>query len=90
MRNLIVAAMLVTSGMMASGAMATEVHVTTVNPVIDLTISETVETPPDIATFSTGVQTLAPTASAAIRANNLQMTIIFIIDSITEHSINAH
>ena len=58
---------------MASGAMATEVHITTANPVIDLTISETVETPPDIATFSTGVQTLAPTASAAVRANNVQM-----------------
>jgi hypothetical protein len=73
MRKLILAAMLVTGGMMASGAMATEVHVTTANPVIDLTISETVETPPDIATFSTGVQTMAPTASAAVRANNLQM-----------------
>ena len=73
MRKLILAAMLVTGGMMASGAMATEVHVTTANPVIDLTISETVETPPDIATFSTGVQTMAPTASAAVRANNVQM-----------------
>jgi hypothetical protein len=73
MRKLILAAFLATSGMMASGAMATEVHVTTANPVIDLTISETVETPPDIATFSTGVQTMAPTASAAVRANNVQM-----------------
>ena len=73
MRKFILAAMLATSGMMASGAMATEVHITTANPVIDLTISETVETPPDIATFSTGVQTLAPTASAAVRANNAQM-----------------
>lgn len=73
MRKLILAAMLVTGWMMASGAMATEVHVTTANPVIDLTISETVETPPDIATFSTGVQTMAPTASAAVRANNEQM-----------------
>jgi uncharacterized protein YggE len=59
--------------MMASGAMATEVHVTTANPVINLTISETVETPPDIATFSTGVQTMALTASVAVRANNRQM-----------------
>ena len=73
MRKLILAAFLATSGIMASGAMATEVHVTTANPVIDLTISETVETPPDIATFSTGVQTMAPTASAAVRANNVQM-----------------
>lgn len=44
MRKLIVAALLATSGMMASSAMATEVHITTANPVIDLTISETVET----------------------------------------------
>lgn len=73
MRKLIFAAFLATCGMTPSGAMATEVHVTTANPVIDLTISETVETPPDIATFSTGVQTMAPTASAAVRANNMQM-----------------
>jgi uncharacterized protein YggE len=73
MRKFMVAAMLATSGMMASDAMATEVHVTTANPVIDLTISETVETPPDIATFSTGVQTMAVTASVAVRANNRQM-----------------
>jgi len=65
--------LLATSGMMASSAKATEVHITTANPVIDLTISETVETPPDIATFSTGVQTMAATASAAVRANNMQM-----------------
>lgn len=73
MRKLILAAMLVTSGMMASDAMATDVHISNVNPVIDLTISETVETPPDIATFSTGVQTQALTASAAVRANNMQI-----------------
>jgi len=73
MRKLIFAAFLAMNGMTPSGAMATEVHVTTANPVIDLTISETVETPPDIATFSTGVQTMAPTASAAVRANNMQM-----------------
>jgi len=73
MRKLIFAAFLATSVMMSSSAMATEVHVSSTNPVIDLTISETVETPPDIATFSTGVQTMAPTASAAVRANNVQM-----------------
>ena len=78
MRKLILAAMLVTGGMMASGAMARTANVTMVNinptnPVIEMTISETVETLPDIATFSTGVQTTAPTASAAVRANNVQM-----------------
>jgi uncharacterized protein YggE len=78
MQKLFVAAMLVTSGLMASGAMARTANVTMVNinptnPVIDMTISETVETLPDIATFSTGVQTMAPTANAAVRANNVQM-----------------
>ena len=73
MRKLICAALLATSGMTASAAMATQVNITTANPVIDLTISESVETRPDIATFSTGVQTLAPTASEAVRANNVQM-----------------
>jgi uncharacterized protein YggE len=73
MRKMIFAALLATSGMTASGAMATQVNITTANPVIDLTISETVETRPDIATFSTGVQTMAPTASEAVRANNVQM-----------------
>ncbi len=73
MRKLIFAALLATSGMTASAAMATQVNITTANPVIDLTISESVETRPDIATFTTGVQTLAPTASEAVRANNVQM-----------------
>ena len=73
MRKLILAAMLASSGMMASGAMATQVNITTANPVIDLNISETVEARPDTATFSTGVQTMAPTASEAVRANNVQM-----------------
>ncbi len=73
MRKLIFAALLAISGMTASAAMATQVNITTANPVIDLTISESVETRPDIATFSTGVQTLAPTASEAVRANNVQM-----------------
>ena len=73
MRKFILAALLASSGLVASGAMATQVNVTTANPVIDLTISETVETKPDIATFSTGVQNMAPTASEAVRANNVQM-----------------
>lgn len=73
MRKLILAAMLASSAMMASSAMATQVNITTANPVIDLTISETVEARPDIATFTTGVQTMALTASEAVRANNVQM-----------------
>ena len=73
MRSLIIAAMLASSGLVATQAMATQVNITTANPVIDLNISETVEARPDIATFTTGVQNMAPTASEAVRANNVQM-----------------
>ncbi len=73
MRKLVLAALLATGSMTAGEAMATQVNITATNPVIDLTVSETVETKPDIATFSTGVQTMAPTATGAVRLNNTQM-----------------
>lgn len=73
MRKLVLAALLATGSMTAGQAMATQVTIAANNPVIDLTVSETVETKPDIATFSTGVQTVAPTASEAVRQNNVQM-----------------
>jgi uncharacterized protein len=73
MRKLILAALLATGGMTAGEAMATQVTIAATNPVIDLTVSETVEAKPDIASFSTGVQTMAPTASEAVRQNNVQM-----------------
>jgi uncharacterized protein len=73
MRKLILATLLATGCMTAGEAMATQVNITATNPVIDLTISETVEARPDIAVFSTGVQTMAPTASEAVRLNNTQM-----------------
>lgn len=73
MRKMILATLMVTGAMASTSAMATQVNITASNPVIDLTVTETVETRPDIATFSTGVQTMAPTASEAVRANNVQM-----------------
>ncbi len=73
MRKLILAALLASGGMTAGQAMATQVTIAANNPVIDLTISETIETKPDIAMFSTGVQTMALTASEAVRQNNVQM-----------------
>jgi uncharacterized protein YggE len=73
MRKLVLAALLATGSMTAGEVMATQVTIATTNPVIDLTISEAVETKPDIAIFSTGVQTMAPTASEAVRQNNVQM-----------------
>jgi uncharacterized protein YggE len=77
MRKILMAAILATTPFIAAGeAMASEVHVTSAGPVIDLTITESVEVKPDIATFSTGVQTLAPTANDAIRQNNVQMAAV--------------
>lgn len=75
MRKLIIAASLAT-GSITGQAMATEVHITATNPVIDLSVTEYVDATPDVATFSTGVQTLAPTANEAVRQNNAQMTAI--------------
>ena len=73
MRILVLATLLATGSMTAEEALASQVTIAANNPVIDLTISETVEAKPDIATFSTGVQTIAPTASEAVRLNNAQM-----------------
>lgn len=75
MRKLIIAASLAT-GSITGQAMATEVHITATNPVIDLSVTEYVDATPDVATFSTGVQTLAPTANEAVRQNNAQMTAV--------------
>jgi uncharacterized protein len=76
MRKMIIAALLATGTIMAGQAMATEVHITATNPVIDLTMTEYVDAVPDVAAFSTGVQTLAPTANEAIRQNNTQMAAV--------------
>lgn len=75
MRKLIIAALFAT-GSLATPAVATEVSIMATNPVIDLSVTEYVETTPDVATFSTGVQTLAPTANEAIRQNNTQMSAV--------------
>ncbi len=77
MRKIFIAALLATAPFVTAGAaMASEVHVTSAGPVIDLTITESVEAKPDMAGFSTGVQTLAPTANEAIRQNNVQMAAV--------------
>lgn len=77
MEKFLIAASLATTPFLAAGhAMASEVHITSSGPVVDLTITDTVTAIPDIATFSTGVQTLAPTANEAIRQNNTQMAAV--------------
>lgn len=77
MRKVLMAAALATASFAMTGAaMASQVTIAANNPVIDLTISESVAAKPDIAGFSTGVQTMAPTATDAVRQNNAQMAAV--------------
>ncbi len=53
-------------------AQAANVQITAQNPVIELSVSEQVDSAPDTATFSTGVETKAKTATEALRQNSVQ------------------
>ena len=55
---------------------AAKVQITAQNPVVELTISEQVDSRPDTATFSTGVETKAPTATQALRDNSRQARMV--------------
>ena len=56
----------------ANFAQAANVQISAQNPVIELSVSEQVDSPPDTATFSTGVETKAKTATEALRQNSAQ------------------
>ena len=56
-----------------TAASAAEIHIEAKNPVVELSVTEMVESAPDTVTFSTGVENSAPTASAALRANSAQV-----------------
>lgn len=53
-----------------------DVQITTNQPVVELSVTETVKGDPDIATIGAGVQTLSPTAVEAMRANAREMTAV--------------
>jgi uncharacterized protein YggE len=53
-------------------AQAADVQIVAQNPVIELSVSEQVDSTPDTATFSTGVESKAPTATEALRQNSVQ------------------
>ncbi len=53
-------------------AQAANVEIVAQNPVIELSVSEQVDSAPDAATFSTGVETKAKTATEALRQNSVQ------------------
>lgn len=53
-----------------------EVKVDPARPIVDLTVTGTVQSAPDAATFTTGVQTTAPKARDAITKNAEKMTLV--------------
>ena len=56
-----------------STVFAAEIHIEAKNPVVELSVVEVIESAPDTATFSTGVETSAATASAALRQNSTEV-----------------
>lgn len=52
---------------------AVDIAATAANPVIELSVTETVNSAPDMATIGTGVQTRAKTAQEAMRLNATEM-----------------
>jgi uncharacterized protein len=50
-----------------------QINIDPSNPLVDLSISESVTVKPDTAAFSTGVETTAPTAKEAISKNAIKM-----------------
>jgi len=56
----------------ANFAQAANVQISAQNPVIELSVSEQVDSAPDTATFSTGVETRAKTATEALSQNSVQ------------------
>jgi hypothetical protein len=61
---------------LANPAAAAEVQIQANGPVIELSVTETVDARPDIATVSAGVTTDAQTAVEAMRANARQMSAV--------------
>ena len=67
---------LLAASAVASPAMAAEVQIQAQGPVVELTVNESVEAAPDIATVSAGVTTQAKTAVEAMKANATAMTAV--------------
>lgn len=67
---------LLASTLVAAPAAAAEVQIQATGPVVELSVSETVKSRPDIAEVSAGVSTRAPTAVAAMQQNAQAMTAV--------------
>jgi uncharacterized protein YggE len=70
MKNMMLYAAAAFTALAPIAAHAAEIHIEAKNPVVELSVVEVIESAPDTATFSTGVETSAPTASAALRQNS--------------------
>ncbi len=57
-------------------AQAANVQITAENPVIELSVSEQIDSRPDTASFSTGVNSKAPTATQALRDNSRKARVV--------------
>ncbi len=57
----------------AHGLAAADIDIAATGPVVELSVYESVEVAPDIATIGAGVTTDAPTATAALRQNSAEM-----------------
>ena len=68
--------LLATTALAATSAAAAEVQIAAQGPVVELTVSESVEAEPDIATVSAGVTTQARTAVEAMRTNAQAMSAV--------------
>lgn len=59
-----------------TAAQSAAVQINVQNPVVEIQVSESISAAPDVATFSTGVSTLAPTATAALRQNSQKVRVL--------------
>ena len=67
---------LLAAAAVATPAAAAEVQIAATGPVVELTVNESVEAAPDIATVSAGVTTQASTAVEAMRTNAAAMSAV--------------
>lgn len=70
------ALVLLASAALASPAAAAEIQIQATGPVVELSVSETVDSKPDIATVYAGVSTRAQTAVEAMQQNAKQMAAV--------------
>jgi uncharacterized protein len=72
-RRAALAALITGAALPAAPALAAEIQIAVQNPVIELTLTEVVQSAPDTASVGAGVQVRAPTASGALKMNAEQM-----------------